>query len=178
VVKGKPIGKSIMIHSPECFTHEGKFVPRTWPSCCMDPALGETVSLKVYRFDELSPEAKKVAIEGERQSLEPAVKEMVEAYINQACRDKGVFPVEIMKTILPELGPKKSWHPDFGSDLEKYLYNPPQGVRKVAEDILRVITDESSQALSDDAVIEHIKADNLRFLADGTLWLYADKETS
>jgi hypothetical protein len=145
--------------------------------CCMDPDLGETVAVFVYRFDELSPEAKKVAIRAERRVITPQVQEMVEAYATQQFPGNEIAYVDYpWKQVVADIN--SGTDPRYGNRVQiNFMTTKGLSLGDVAR-VQADIAEEILVALSDEKVIEHIKADNLRFLADGTLWLYADKETS
>jgi hypothetical protein len=156
---------TLTIHSPECASKGQSPLGTKGYDCCIGNSLvhgadtpGRFVSLHLFPFDALSDKAKKVAINRERQAQIPNVEKMARAFVEQ----RGGKNLEI--TALEFTG-----EGELG-----YFYI--SGNPSMAKPVQETLAKEIPLALSDAAMIEHIKADNLEFLADGTLWVYADKE--
>jgi hypothetical protein len=154
--------KLIIVHSPEC--DAGATGNKRDFNCCVGNYLinghvpNRVVSLRIFPFDSLTRGARKVAIDRERKTQIPVVVAMAGAYLNQTNSS-----LEFRRFAIDEVTHQLSVH---------VIGAPPDFCERV-EDTLRA---EIPLALSDEKMIEHIKADNLEFLADGTLWVYADKE--
>lgn len=156
--------KMIVVHTPECVAKGQSPLGTKGYDCCAGNALisnltsGRVVSLRLFPFDALSDQAKRIAINRERQAQIPNVVKMVEAFVCQ----KGDKNLAITALEFTEEG-----------ELEYFYIS---GNPSMAKPVQETLAKEIPLALSDAAMIEHIKADNLEFLADGTLWVYADKE--
>jgi hypothetical protein len=123
-----------------------------------------------------------VAINRERQAQISEVQSMAEAYAAQEFKGIEVayvdYPYREVATALDGGSP-------LPAVLDKGALGPGLPEPTIAiystrpanyDCVVKVLTEEIPMALSDAKMIEHIKADNLEFLADGTLWVYADKE--
>jgi hypothetical protein len=171
--------KLITIHTPECVAKGHSLLTGVAGyDCCVgnplmldEAAPSRTVCFRLFPFDALTEGAKKVAIWRERQQQLPHVQAMAEAFAAQELKEGKIAYLDYpYKDVVNRL--------DKGEELfnsrpliAMYSDHPDN-----YEEVVQVLAKEIPLSLSDEKLIEHIKADNLEFLADGTLWVYGDKE--
>jgi hypothetical protein len=123
------------------------------------------VTVTIYRFDELSPEARKNALAEARACQRPVVREMVEALFHQELAKIGgvlnsfAIDFEAMK-ITVHIAPAANTE-----EIEAAL----KSAHETAEE-------EIPTFLSDRWLQANIEADELEFLVSGKLWVYREDE--
>jgi hypothetical protein len=141
----------------------------------LNPAVdgGRVVTVQLFTFDELSPEARKKAIREERKERLRDVQQMALAYAEQQ-----FFGAQISSVSYPYA--KVAQAISDGEEVPQvvpiisFKSERPRNYDAVVQEMAREIPSH----LTDDKIIANIKADDLEYLIDGTLWLYGDKEGS
>jgi hypothetical protein len=123
------------------------------------------VSLKLYRFDELSPEARKNALAVARTCQQPGVQEMVEAMFRQELAKVG----GVLNSLTVDFEAMKiSAHIAPAANMEEIEAALKSAHETAEEEIPTFLSDLWLQA--------NIEADELEFLVSGKLWVYREDE--
>jgi len=120
------------------------------------------LTTQLYRFEELSPEAQRKALDHERKSQYSCVKEMVEIYIAQELKKAGL-KFDSMEIYFETCQASVTISAD-GPQSEKQ--------QKILNATMATVKDEIPQLLDDEHMRRNIDASKRMFLEDGALWLY------